>query len=144
MTLPKQPPLHKNWDLANAEKRRPVCRVCGKVVGQVVKFELAHVIGQKCDLKDVSICEVDGHSVRVAVVKPDRVVNLCGPQVNTGTCHNLYDSHRLDIWDFLTQAEKDQAIADAGGIGPALHRCAPLTWLNRLEVVGGETVEVAA
>lgn len=141
MSLPE---LKRDWSLANEFKRSNVCRVCGKVAGQVECFELAHVIGTEHDRKDASICEWEGHSVRLAVVKPSRVITLCGPQVNTGTCHNLFDSHRLDIWDFLTQVEKDQAIADAGGIGPAMHRCAPLTWLNRLEVVGGETVEVAA
>lgn len=141
MSLPE---IKRDWSLANEFKRTKQCRVCGKVAGQVEKFELAHVIGTEHDLKDCSITEWQGHSVRLAVVRPSRVITLCGPAVNTGTCHNLYDSHRLDIWDDLTDVEKDQAIEDAGGIGPALHRCAPLTWLERTEIVEGKTIEVAA
>lgn len=141
MSLPE---LKRDWSIANEFKRTKQCRACGKVTGQVKCFELAHVIGTEHDRKDCSITEWEGHSVRLAVVKPARVITLCGPSGETGTCHNLYDSHRLDIWDFLTQVEKDQAIEDAGSLGQALHRCAPLTWLNRIELVDGQPLEVAA
>lgn len=118
----------------------PVCRVCG-ATGR--KIELAHVIGTTHDLKNVSVCEHGGHSVRVATVLPDRVVPLCGPQQQPGTCHYRLDlGHDLELWDHLTRAEKVQAVSDAGSLGQALKRCARPSYLDRIEIRDGVQVEV--
>lgn len=146
MTLPKKPPLKRDWQTYAAAKRHPACRACGRTDR---KIELAHVIGRSHDLKNVSICDWanprtgDSHLVRVAFVKAERVVPLCGPQNQPGTCHYRHDlGHDLDLWDFLTDEEKDQAIEDAGSLGLALRRCAPCSWDDRSEFVDGELVEV--
>lgn len=147
MTLPKQPPLRRDWSWA-VIKRHPACRVCGATDR---KIELAHVIGREHDLKNVSVCDWtdprtgETHLERVALVLPDRVVPLCGPQVNTGTCHNRLDlAHDLELWDHLLDEEKRQAIEDAGSLGLALRRLAPLTWEQRIELnAQGEMIEVA-
>lgn len=139
MTLPGQPPLKRDWSAAEI-KRVPACRVCGC---RSRKIELAHVIGRRCDLDQVSICEYEDdrrgevHAVRMAVVLPDRVIPLCVD------CHRQFDAHRLDVWNDLTTLERFQAIEDAGTLGQALRRCAPLTWQNRVEIVNGRQVEVA-
>lgn len=139
MTLPRKPPLKWDWSRANV-KRASRCRVCKR---SDRKIELAHVIGIKHDTRDSVITTVDGKDIRLVTVLPARVIPLCGPAVDSGTCHQLYDSSRLDVWDFLDGAERAQAIVDAGSLGEALRRCAPLTWLDRVEVVDGEQVELA-
>lgn len=117
-------------------KRSDRCRVCGRGDRRI---ELAHVIGREHDLKDVEVRD----GFRVALVRPDRVVPLCGPAIDTGSCHWAYDAYRLDLWDYLTEREKELAIEDAGGLGRALRRCAPLTWEDRVEIVDGEQVELS-
>lgn len=136
MTLPKRPPLKWDWSKANLEKRSATCRVCRR--GDR-KIELAHTIGREADTRDAIVTG----DVRLATVLPARVIPLCGPSVNSGTCHNLQHGSRLDIWDHLTEAERLQAIVDAGSLGQALRRCAPLTWEDRVEIVDGEQVEMA-
>lgn len=129
-TFARKPPLRRDWTLANEVKRESFCRVCDKQFWEVKTIDLAHVLGREHDLKSVSEVELDDGRglVRMAVVIPDRVLSLCGPQQETGTCHGLYDGHRLDIWELLTDSERAQAIEDAGGEGQALRRCAPLSW----------------
>jgi len=146
MTLPRKPPLVHDWDLANWEKRTGKCRVCG---AEDRKIELAHVVGVRCDTREAveeeRLFRGKVQPVRVAYINPDRVVPLCGPQVNTGTCHYRLDlGHDLELWDHLTDREKRQAVKDAGSLGQALHRLAPLTWENRLEFnANGDLIEVA-
>lgn len=143
MTLPKKPPLVHDWSEAN-EKRIGKCRVCGATNR---KIELAHVWGIKADTRD-AVEEMWPHRgkirlCRVATINPRRVVELCGPQQQPDTCHYRHDLGRnLELWDYLTDEEKGQAIKDAGGIGPAIRRCAPQSWDDRTEMVDGQVVEV--
>lgn len=140
MTLPKKPPLRYDWSRANREKRTDRCRVCGR---SDRKIELSHTIGISCDVRDSIITTIDGKDVRLAVILPARVVPLCGPQQQPGTCHYRLDlGHDLELWDHLTEAERLQAITDAGSLGQALRKCAPLTRLDRIEIVDGRQVEV--
>ena len=139
MTLPRKPPFRYDWGRANCQKRSVCCRVCGR---SDRKIELAHVWGIEADTRAAIVTVVDGQDVRLAVILPARVIPLCGPSVDTGTCHNLQHGSRLDVWDFLTEPERFQAITDAGGLGLALRKCAPLTWLDRVEIVNGEQREV--
>lgn len=146
-TLAKLPPLQRDWSAAEV-KRADWCRVCQRPRWEV-PIELAHVIGRRCDLDQVSICEYEDdergevYSIRVAVVLPDRVIPLCGPATDSGSCHQLLDAHQLDVWDHLSKGERFQAIEDAGSLGLALRRCAPLTWDSRVEIVDGAQREVA-
>lgn len=137
MTLPRKPPPKRDWTLAN-QKRTMACRVCGRTDRPI---ELAHVIGRKVEIPEAVETKVDGRLVRLIVVRPDRVVPLCGPAIDPASCHGAYDSSQLDLWGYLTKAERWQAIEDAGGLGQALRRCAPLSWQNQVEVVDGEAVE---
>lgn len=142
------PPLKRDWTAAEV-KRADHCRVCGRGRWDA-PIELAHVVGRRCDLDQVSVCEFEDdrhgemHTVRVARVLPDRVIPLCGPALDSGSCHHLFDSHRLDVWEYLTKPERFQAIEDAGGLGLALRRCAPGSWVSRVEMVAGGPVEVTS
>lgn len=144
MTLPKQPPILRVWNLANTTKRLGSCRLCNKTAAEVKKLELAHVMGCEHDLKETVIGKDDqGRPRRLCLVLPSRVIELCGPAVDTGTCHNGLDTHQMDVWDVLSPGEKKQAIEDAGGLGQALKRCAPLTWQDRIELdKDGNAIEV--
>ncbi len=140
MTLPKKPPLKPNRSDANREKRSDRCRVCQRTDR---KIELAHVIGIASDTREAVVTTVEGREVRVCRINPDRVVPLCGPQQQPGTCHYGLDlGHDLELWDFLTPVEKQQAIHDAGSLGQAMRRCAPRTRGDRVEIVNGEQREV--
>lgn len=139
MTLPKKPPFRYDWGRANCQKRSVSCRVCGR---SDRKIELAHVWGVEADTRDAIVTVVDGQDVRLVTILPARVIPLCGPSVDSGTCHQLQHASRLDVWDHLTETERFQAITDAGGLGQALRKCAPLTWLDRVEIVNGEQREV--
>lgn len=141
MTLPKRPPLRQDWELANWEKRTDRCRICGT---RTRKIELAHVIGVEHDTREAVVTTVAGKEVRLVTINPDRVFSMCGPVTDSGTCHWLDHHYRLEKWDHMTDAEKRQAIVDAGGLGQALRRCAPLSWLDRVEVVDGQQVEIPA
>lgn len=136
MTLPRKPPLVFDWSAANL-KRGWWCRVCGRADR---KIELAHVLGIKFDTANAVV--VGGR--RVAKVDPDRVIPLCGPSTNHGTCHHAHDhkTGTVEVWDFLSGPERRRAIEDAGSLGQALRRCAPRTWLDRVEIVDGVQVEM--
>lgn len=126
-----KPPLVRDWSLVFAEKGESdsVCRNCRKAPPEVERLEWAHTIGREHDKENFILGLTDaGNPARLCLVVPNRVVRLCGPAVNTGTCHNKYDTSQLDIWDLMTDDEKDQAIHDAGSEGLAMRRCAPLVW----------------
>lgn len=83
------------------------------------KLEAAHITGRRNDSKP-PLRPVDG--LTKGEVHPDRVVPLCGPSTDSRSCHNQYDSHRLDLRYSLTAEEWGQAIKDAGGFGLAERR----------------------
>lgn len=83
------------------------------------RLELAHTIGRKYDLP--------AKAGEIRRVDPLAVITLCGPQVNTGTCHNRYDSHQLDIRPYLTDAQLQWAINRIGH-GPAMRALAGRNW----------------
>lgn len=107
----------RDWSLAREKvEREGRCRFCAR---SDRKLEAAHVTGRRNDEK-APLRPVDGF--RKGMVHPDRVIPLCGPSVNTGTCHNLYDSSRLDVRYVLSAEEWGQAIKDEGGYGLAERR----------------------
>lgn len=109
--------MRRDWTLARqkveAEGR---CRACAR---SDVKLEAAHVTGRRNDEK-APLRAIDG--LTKGMVHPDRVFPLCGPSVNTGTCHNKYDASRLDARWILSREEWCQAIMDEGSFGAAEHR----------------------
>jgi hypothetical protein len=110
--------LRRDW--SQAQHKRGPCVVCGKTEG----VELAHTIG--CARDEIRRTPAGN---KIAVVHPDSVVSLCGPSVNTGTCHNLYDHAGLDLWSFLSPAERRYAIGRVGE-GEARRRISGRAWLE--------------
>lgn len=92
------------------------CRGCGLQPSALAangrRLEAAHILGRAFDRN-----RADG----VRVVDPDSVVPLCGPPTTTGTCHERYDAHALDLWDRLTEDERAWAVERVGQ-GQALRR----------------------
>lgn len=118
MTLPKKPRIRRNWERANEEKRASRCRACGREAWELERkgrvIELAHVAGQKYDLTPAIGYEEIPILRSNLWVAPTRVIPLCGPSTDTGTCHNLHHAARLDLLPHLTRAEEVQAVADLG------------------------------
>lgn len=75
------------------------CRFCGALPQDVYCIEQAHVIARS------RVSRPHGWVIRSAEIVP-----LCGPRVNTGTCHNLYDDHKLDLWSVMTDEERECAV----------------------------------
>lgn len=106
----------RDWGRANEEKRGEVCRYCAyqgrSPVGSCL--ELAHLSGREHDFTP-AIGYEDVELVRSRLfVAPSRVVPLCGPSVDTGTCHAEQEAGRLDLLPVLTREEEIQAVADMG------------------------------
>lgn len=142
------PPIKRLWHRCPPKR---ACQNCGGVLGQVKELNWAHIIGRAHDpiiftgdWQDPNDPFAGSMFVRLAEVHEDDIVVLCGPATETGTCHQLYDAHRLDIWDLLTDAQKERAKKNAGTLGLAMRRCAPLTCDSRLEIVDGVVLEAAA
>lgn len=109
--------MNRDWRLAREKvEREGRCRHCAR---SDRKLEAAHVTGRRNDRRE-PLRAVDG--LTKGSVHPDRVIPLCGPSVDSGTCHNLYDSHRLDLRYVLTAEEWGQAIKDEGSFGLAERR----------------------
>lgn len=87
------------------------CRVCGTTEG----VEAAHLAGREYDPvlpcpRDCADgftdddytgervpCEACKATGLVRYVRPESIVPLCGPSVDTGTCHNLQHAGALDL-----------------------------------------------
>lgn len=117
MTLPKKKPIRRMWGAAE-EKRRRRCRACGRSLSELRQMgrniELAHVVGREHDLTPAIGFEEIPLERGQLFVAPTRVIPLCGPSVDSGTCHNLQHAGRLDLLPHLTRAEEIQAVADLG------------------------------
>jgi hypothetical protein len=103
--------IRRDWSAARLKlEDEGRCRVCQR--GDV-KLDAAHVIGRFRDPE-----------VRPGVrrVDPDAIVPLCGPAVDSDTCHGRYDAHRLDLLPHLTVDEQVRAVQDAGGLEAARRR----------------------
>lgn len=106
----KRKPIRRIWTDARAKvDEAGECRGCGRSVKVLRRMgrslDAAHTIGREYDHK-LSPTEY--------LVEPDSVVELCGPQVNTGTCHQLYDARKLDLWSKLTRDERLYAVEKIG------------------------------
>lgn len=77
-----------------------MCRNCGTNR----QLQAAHVLGRAHDEK-----------AAVIYVDPRDVVPLCGPFANG--CHEAYDHHRLDLWEKLTDEERERAASILGAPG---------------------------
>lgn len=115
----------RDWSATDSKRRRERrCRVCRKSETDLRRagrtLELAHTVGREFDER------VQGGGRRVHA---DAVVVLCGPAVNTGTCHNLFDSHQLDLYPHMTDAERAWAVARVGE-GDAMRRLRGRAWLD--------------
>lgn len=142
----------RDWAEAHAKlEAEGKCRVCKR---SDVKLEKAHTIGRKHDRpRPCSCCDNGGRfyieggptGVRVSDVcpvcngsgvdpsgmlwvNPHDTVPLCGPATDAGTCHNAYDSHKLDLLPYLTLQEQLAAVKAAGGLELARTRLAPLAY----------------
>lgn len=96
------------------------CRACDKPLSSG-RIEAAHIMGREFDKKPT----LDAHTDWLAgVVAPIRIVPLCGPATDTGTCHNRHDSHDpdFDLLRHLSLPEQLQAHADAGSMQRAYNR----------------------
>lgn len=107
----------RDWsDARRKVEDEMVCRVCGG--NQDV--QAAHVIGRSCD-------EPMEGKPNVLYVKPERIIPLCG-WFSPMKCHALFDTHALDVLEFLTTSEQVQAVADAGSIESARRRTSPSSY----------------
>lgn len=117
-------PVKREWFAARAKVGETgQCRICG-VDCLHRKVDAAHVIGRTHDPKATYKGEATDNVDGSVWVTPDRIVPLCGPATDTGTCHNKHDSHDPDfqLLPYLTIEEQLQAVADAGGIELARNR----------------------
>lgn len=71
-------------------------------------MELAHTTGRANDKARV-------RGSKTVWVEAESIVPLCGPAVDTGTCHNAYDTHQLDLGAYLHEDEVRRAVEDYGG-----------------------------
>lgn len=106
--MSKRGSIKRDWSLANEEKRSDVCRACGRR-GLI---ELAHISGREHDFKPALGYEEIPILRDPLFVAPTRVIPLCGPSTDTGTCHNLHHSHKLDLIGKLTAIEFAQSVLD--------------------------------
>lgn len=104
--------IRRDWSdaLAKTAKEKR-CRGCGRSLVDLAlmgrRLETAHTIGRTYDPK-----HEDSRFDRY--VHPDATVPLCGPQTDTGTCHQLYDARALDLTEKLTAEEIAWAKARIG------------------------------
>lgn len=108
----KRRPLRRDWSDALAKVEvEGECRGCRRskkqlrVIGRTL--EAAHTIGRTYDRRS-SRPGFDRY------VHPAATVPLCGPPPDTGTCHQLFDGHDLDLWSSLRDDEIGWAIERIG------------------------------
>lgn len=123
----------RDWTDARAKlEAEGCCRNCGR---SDRKLEVAHLDGQKYDQPaDCKTCKGSGRRLAGAgpcgvckgsgdtktyYVDPVRTVPLCGPAVDTGTCHNLFDNGQLDLLPVLDVREQLAVVKSLGGIEAA-------------------------
>ena len=109
----------RDWALARMKLQREEgrCRVC-RTDRQV---QMAHIFKRWVDRT-----YADGTPQPKAwVVLPERVVPLCGPIGDPNSCHERYDTGRLDLLGHLSKQEEAQAVLDAGGLELARKRLCP-------------------
>ncbi len=97
------------------------CIICG-----TPNAELAHIVGRVHDTKP-PLGWIGNWNPKAPLVIVERVVLLCGPATDSDTCHGVYDGPasgrgKLNLLPKLDVARQAQAVADAGGIFPALRR----------------------
>jgi len=120
--------IERNWTEANEYRHlhEGRCVVCGRP-----DAELAHIIGREHDTQP-PINWTMGWDPKAPLVVVERVILLCGPATTSSTCHGIYDGPasgraRLNLLPRLDVARQAQAVADAGGIVPALRRITGVT-----------------
>lgn len=108
----KRRKIRRDWkDAQRKVTAEGKCRGCGrtaehlKLMGRTL--EAAHTIGRTYDPKS-DVPRFDRY------VPPAAVIPLCGPPTDTGTCHNAFDGHELNIWPKLNHEEAHWAIARIG------------------------------
>lgn len=123
----------RDWtDARDKVDEEGCCRYCGR---SDRPLEAAHLDGQKYDEPaDCKTCKGSGRRLAGAgpcgvckgsgqtstyYVDPVRTVPLCGPQVDTGTCHNLFDTGQLDLLPVLKLEEELAVVKSLRGIEPA-------------------------
>lgn len=102
--------MNRDWRAVNNVVRLMTRRACA-ACGRPSQLERAHIIGRGRDRRQVA---------------PDSIALLCGP--TPAGCHGAYDAGRLDLWEHLTDAQRRQAVLDAGGPGLALRRVSAPLW----------------
>lgn len=122
----------RDWSDARAKlEAEGRCRNCGRSA----RLEVAHLDGQRYDQPaDCKTCKGTGRRLAGAgscgvckgsgetktfYVDPVRTIPLCGPAVDTGTCHNLFDSGQLDVLGLLTLEEQLAVVESLEGIEAA-------------------------
>lgn len=108
----KRKVLRRDWSDARAKVDEfGLCRGCGRPFEKLKRMgrslDAAHIVGRTYDPKSDK-ASFDRY------VHPDAVFPLCGPVLESGTCHHEYDGHRLNMWLRLTDSEREWVIAAAG------------------------------
>lgn len=98
----------RDWRAALADHAGAFCRICGDA-----EIELAHTVGRVHDEK----------RGKARYVNPLAVVPLCRFH------HTRFDGHDLDLWPYLTEAERTWAIETVGE-GQARRRIEGRKYLN--------------
>ena len=106
----KQP--NRDWDDAIRKVRQEAeCRVCGVERN----LQAAHLAPRAHD-------KPKRFGSKVRVVEADNILPLCQ------RCHYRFDSHELDILEYLTVDEQLHVVKALGGIENARMRLAPLDY----------------
>lgn len=105
----------RNWDDIEIDHMTP-CLICG-IVGRT---ERAHVLGRRYDQP-----HPDRPNSKRLWVNPLDIVPLCGPALDTHSCHYRYDHGEIDLLDKLPFEQQVRAVSLAGSIENARMRLAP-------------------
>jgi hypothetical protein len=92
---------------------------CRKCHAEPPHLEAAHLVGRKHD-------EPHPDGTKRLWVNPGRIVPLCPD------CHQLFDSHQLDLLSHLSVEEQLLAVSDCGSLEIARRRLAPSAYVESL------------
>jgi len=106
--------MTRDWSAITIEASDP-CRICGSQG----RTERAHVSGRTYD-------ERTGKGRWK--VHPLDIVPLCGPALDTASCHYGVDHGQIDLLPFLTVDEQVRVVQHLLGIENARIRLAPLSY----------------
>jgi hypothetical protein len=135
--------MRRDWYLARQKvSTENTCRGCGRDTRALQAIartlEAAHLAGREFDRR-IALRALAADTVDLAKqpvypkgarlpVEPDRIIPLCGPSTQSGTCHYALDlgsteeRAKLRLDSKLTTMEWAQLVVDLGGVALAWRR----------------------